>query len=129
MQLLLAIRYGKVNSSFSQKNNKKKTSSAEHRKAKHKKSTKAELKKEYLNHCCKTIAHLELFNRIQMVNEKTTHLNTAMLHLEQCLVHRPGNHILRNQIKLCKEELIILKVTGKRSVDNIVEILFTADLL
>jgi hypothetical protein len=113
---------------FHKKIIKKKSSSAEQRKAKHKKSTKAELKKEFLNHCQKAIAHLEIFNRISMVNEKTTHLNTAMTHLEQSLVHRPGNHLLRNQIKLCREELIILKETGKRSADNTVEILFTADL-
>ena len=63
---------------FHKKIIKKKTSSAEQRKAKHKKSTKAELKKEFLNHCQKAIEHLEIFNRISMVNEKTTHLNTAM---------------------------------------------------
>ncbi len=113
---------------FHKKIIKKKSSNAEQRKAKQKKNTKAELKKEFLNHCQKVIEHLEIFNRISMVNEKTTHLNTAMTHLEQCLVHRPGNHLLRNQIKLCKEELIILKETGKRSADNTVEILFTADL-
>ncbi len=113
---------------FHKKIIKKKSSSAEQRKAKHKKSTKAELKKKFLNHCQKVIAHLEIFNRISMVNEKTIHLNAAMTHLEQCLVQRPGNHLLRNQIKLCREELILLKETGKRSVDNRVEILFTADL-
>ncbi len=113
---------------FHKKIIQKKTSSAEQRKAKHKKSTKAELKKEFLNYCRKAISHLEIFNRISMVNEKITHLNMAMTHLEQCLAHRPGNHLLRNQIKLCREELIILKETGKRSIDNRVEILFTADL-
>ncbi len=113
---------------FHKKIIKKKSSIAEQRKAKHKKSTKAELKKEFLNHCQKSIEHLEIFNRISMVDEKITHLNMAMTHLEQSLVHRPGNHLLRNQIKLCREELIILKATGKRSADNTVEILFTADL-
>ena len=103
---------------------KKKTSSVEPRKAKHKKSTKAELKKEFLNHCQKAVADLEIFNRISMVHEKAIHLNMAITHLEKCLLHRPENHLLRNQIKLCKEELIILKETGERSVD----ILFTADL-
>jgi hypothetical protein len=71
---------------------------------------------------------MEIFNRISMVNEKITHLQTAITHLEQSLVHRPGNHLLRNQIKLCREENIILKKTGKRSTYNTVEILFTADL-
>ncbi len=113
---------------FHKKIIKKKSSSAEQRKAKHKKSTKAELKKEFLNHCRKAIAHLEILNRISMVNEKTTHLITAMTHLEQCLIHRPGNHLLRNQLKLCREEFLILKETGKRSANNTVEILFTADL-
>jgi len=113
---------------FHKKIIKKKSSSAEQRKAKHKRSTKAELKKEFLNHCQMVIYHLEIFNRISMKNEKITHLNTATTHLEQCLVHRPGNHLLRNQIKLCKEETIILKETGKRSADNTIEILFTADL-
>jgi hypothetical protein len=112
---------GKPVSLFHKKIIKRKSSSAEQRKAKHKKSTKAELKKEFLNHCQKVIEHMEIFNRISMVNEKMTHL-------EQSLVHRPGNHLLRNQIKLCKEELIILKATGKRSADNTVDILFTADL-
>ena len=107
---------------------KKKTSSVEPRKAKHKKSTKAELKKEFLNHCQKAVADLEIFNRISMVHEKAIHLNMAITHLEKCLLHRPENHLLRNQIKLCKEELIILKETGERSVDNTVEIQFTADL-
>ncbi len=119
---------GKPVSLFHNKIIKRKSSSAEQRKAKHKKSTKTEIKKEFLNHCQKVIEHMEIFNRISMVNEKTTHLNTAMTHLEQSLVHRPGNHLLRNQIKLCREELIILKATGKRSADNTVEILFTADL-
>ncbi len=119
---------GKPTPLFHKKIIKNKSSSAEQRKAKHKKSTKADLKKEFLNHCQKAIAHLEVFNRISMVNEKITHLDTAMKHLEQSLVHRPGNHFLRNQIKLCKEELIILKETGKRSADNTVEILFTANL-
>jgi hypothetical protein len=63
-----------------------------------------------------------------MAHEKPTHLNTAITYLEPCLLYRHGNHHLRNQIKLCKEELIILKETGKRSVNNTVEILFTADL-
>ncbi|MBC8555264.1 MAG: hypothetical protein H8D23_37090 [Candidatus Brocadiales bacterium] len=119
---------GKPTPLFHKKIIKKKSSSAEQRKAKHKKSTKAELKKEFLNHCQKTIEHLEIFNRITMVNEKIIHLSTAMTLLEQSLVHRPGNHLLRNQIKLCKEELILLKETGKCSADNTVEILFTADL-
>ena len=113
---------------FHKKIIKRKSSSAEQRKAKHKKSTKAELKREFLNHCQKAIEHLEIFNRISMVNEKTTHLNTTLTHLEQSLVHRQGNHLLRNQIKRCREELIILKATGKRSADNTVDILFTADL-
>jgi hypothetical protein len=63
-----------------------------------------------------------------MVNEKVTHLDTAMKHLEESLVHRPGKHLLRNQIKLCKEELIILKETEKCSAINTIEIFFTADL-
>jgi len=113
---------------FHKKIIKKKSSSAEQRKAKHKKSTKAELKKEFLNHCQEAIDHLEIFNRISMVNEKITHLSTAMVHLDQGLVHRQGNHLLRNQIKRCREELINLKETGKRSIDSTVEILFTADL-
>lgn len=119
---------GKSIPAFYKKIIKKKSSSAEKRKAKYKKSTKAELKKEFINHCHKAITHLEIFNRIAMVNEKMTQLNTAMAHLEQSLVHRPGNHLLRNQIKLCREELIILKETEKRSADNNVEILFTANL-
>ena len=106
----------------------KKSSSAEQRKAKHKKSTKAELKKEFLNHCRKVIEHIQIFNRISMVNEKITHLNTTITHLKECLTHRPGNHLLRNQMKICKNELIALNETGKRSADNTVEILFTADL-
>ncbi len=93
---------------FHKKIIKKKSSSAEQRKAKHKKSTKAELNKEFLNHCQKAIEHLEIFNRISMVNEKITHLNTAVIHLEQSLVHRQGNHLLRNEIMLCKEVVIIL---------------------
>lgn len=113
---------------FHKKIIKKNTSSAEQRKAKHKRSTKAELRKQFLIHCQKAIEHLAVFNRISMVNEKMTHLNTAMTHLEQSIIHRPGNHLLRSQIKLCKEELISLKETGKRSVNNTVEILFTADL-
>jgi|TARA_B100002003_G_scaffold233506_1_gene246457 vacuolar-type H+-ATPase subunit E/Vma4 len=107
---------------------KKKSSSAEQRKTKHKKSTKAELKKEFLNHCRKVIEHIQIFNRISMVNEKITHLNTTITHLKECLTHRPGNHLLRNQMKICRNELVVLKETGKRSADNIVEILFTADL-
>ncbi|MGR3175632.1 MAG: hypothetical protein ACUZ8I_05675 [Candidatus Scalindua sp.] len=106
----------------------KKSSSAEQRKAKHKKSTKAELKKEFLNHCRKAIEHIQIFNRISMVNEKITHLNTAITHLEKCLTHRPGNHLLRNQMKICRNELISLKETGKLSANNAIEILFTADL-
>jgi hypothetical protein len=77
---------GKPVSLFHKKIIKRKSSSAEQR--------KAELKKEFLNHCQKVIEHMEIFYRISMVNEKMTHL-------EQSLVHRPGNHLLRNQIKLC----------------------------
>ncbi|MBS1258012.1 MAG: hypothetical protein MAG551_01065 [Candidatus Scalindua arabica] len=113
---------------FHKKIIKKKSSSAEQRKTKQKKSTKAELKKEFINHCRKAIEHIQIFNHISMVNEKVTHLNTAITHLEECLTHRPGNHLLRNQMKICKNELISLKETGKRSSDNTVEILFTADL-
>ncbi len=113
---------------FHKKIIKKKTSSAEQRKAKQKKSTKAGLKKEFLNHCSKATEHIHIFNRISMVNEKITHLNTAITHLEKCLTHRPGNHLLRNQMKICRNELVSLKETGKRSADNTVEILFTADL-
>ncbi|MFQ5687027.1 MAG: hypothetical protein ACE5GV_10240 [Candidatus Scalindua sp.] len=107
---------------------KKKSSSAEQRKANHKKITKTELKKEFLNHCGKAIEHIQIFNRISMVNEKITHLNTAIMHLKECLVHRPGNHLLRNQMKICREELLVLKETGKRSAGNTIEILFTTDL-
>ncbi len=113
---------------FHKKIIKKKSSSAEQRKTKHKKRTKAELKKEFLNHCGKAIEHIQIFNRISMVNEKITHLNTAITHLEECLTYRPGNHLLRNQMKICKNELISLKETGKRSASNTVEVLFTADL-
>ena len=113
---------------FHKKIIKRKSSSAEQRKAKHKKSTKAEQNRKFLNHCQMAIEHIEVFNRISMVNEKITHLNMAMAHLEQSFVHRPGNHLLRNQIKICKEELLILKETGKRSANNTVTILFTADL-
>jgi hypothetical protein len=42
---------GKPVSLFHKKIIKRKSSSAEQRKAEHKKSTKAELKKEFLNHC------------------------------------------------------------------------------
>ncbi|MHC4269962.1 MAG: hypothetical protein ACYSWS_09930 [Planctomycetota bacterium] len=113
---------------FHKKIIKKKTSSAEQGKAKHKKSTKAELKKEFINQCQKAIEHLEVFNRISMVNEKINHLNSAITHLNESLSHKPGNHLLRNQIKLCREELVALKETDKRSADNSVEILFTIDL-
>lgn len=113
---------------FHKKIIKKKSSSAEQRKTKHKKTTKAELKKEFLNHCSKAIEHIQIFNRISMVNKKTIHLNTAITHLEECLTHRPGNHLLRNQMKICRNELISLKETGKRSANNIIEILFTTDL-
>ncbi len=107
---------------------KKTTSSAEQRKAKHKKSTKAELKKEFLNHCQKAIEHLEVFNRISMVNEKMNHLNIAITHLNESLSHKPGNHLLRNQLKFCRNEFIALKETDKRSADNSVDILFTTNL-
>ena len=106
---------------FHKKIIEKKSSVAEQRKTKHKKSTKAELKKEFLNHCSKATEHIQILNRISMVNEKITHL-------EECLTHRPGNHLLRNQMRICKNELVSLKETGKRSADNTVEILFTADL-
>ena len=76
------IKYGKSIPLFHKKIIKKKTSSAEQRKAKHKKSTKAELKKEVLNHCSKATEHIHIFNRISMVNEKTTHLNAAIIHLK-----------------------------------------------
>ncbi len=113
---------------FHKKIIKKKSSSSEQRKTKHKKSTKAELKKEFLNHCRKAIEHIQIFNRISMVNEKITHLNTAITHLGECLTHRPGNHLLRNQMKICRNELVSLKETRKRSTSNTIEILFTADL-
>ncbi|MFQ5963445.1 MAG: hypothetical protein ACE5KZ_04085 [Candidatus Scalinduaceae bacterium] len=95
---------------------------------KHKKNTKAELKKEFLTHCHNAVEHIKIFNRIPMVNEKMNHLNTAITHLEKCLIHRPGNHILRNQIKLCREELILLKKSNKRSANNVIEILFSTNL-
>ncbi len=113
---------------FHKKIIKKKSSTSEQRRTKHKKITKAELKKEFLNHCSKAIEHIQIFNRISMVNEKITHLNTATTHLEECLTHRPGNHLLRNQMKICRNELIVLKETRKRSASNAVEILFTTDL-
>lgn len=111
---------------FHKKIIKRNSSSAEQRKAKHKKSTKADLKKEFLNHCQKAKEHLEIFNRISMVNQKIIHLNAAKTHLEQSLNYKPGNHILRNQIKICKGILIILKETKKRSAVHTVEILIKA---
>ncbi len=113
---------------FHKKIIKNKSSSAEQRKTKHKKITKAELKKEFLNHCRKAIENIQIFNRISMVNEKITHLNTAVTHLEECLAHRPGNHLLRNQMKICRNELIVMKETRKRSTNNTIEILFTTNL-
>ncbi len=113
---------------FHKKIIKKQTTSAEQRKAKHKKSTKAELKKEFINHCQKVIEHLEVFNRISMANEKVNHLNIAITHLNKSLSYKPGNHLLRNQIKLCRNKLTTLKESDKCSANNSVEILFDTDL-
>jgi len=113
---------------FHKKIIRKKTSNTEQRKAKHKKSTRAELKKEFSNHCRKAIEHIQVFNRISMVNEKIKHLNTAITHLEKSLFHRPGNHLLRNQLKICRKELLDIKETNKLSVDNKLNVLFNADL-
>jgi len=113
---------------FHKKIIKKMSSTSEQRRTKHKKSTKAELKKEFLTHCRKAVEHIQIFNRISMINEKIIHMNTAITHLEECLAHRPGNHLLRNQMKICRNELIVLKETRKHSTSNIIEILFTTDL-
>lgn len=113
---------------FHKKIIKKKSSKARYRYTKHKKNTKAELKKEFLTNCQKAIEHIKVFNRIQMVNEKTNHLNMAITHLEKCLVYRPGNHLFRNQIKICREELFTLKESKKRSSKNIIGILLSMDL-
>lgn len=72
--------------------------------------------------------HVQIFNRILMVNEKINHLNTALTHLEKCLEHRPGNHLLRNQIKTCNEELSLLREYNKKSSNNVIKILFSTDL-
>lgn len=113
---------------FQKKIIKKKSSKLQDRSKKPKKSTKATLKKEFLANCQKAIEHIMIFNRIPMVNEKLNHLNTAITHLEKCLVYRPGNHLLRNQIKICREELLLLKESNQRSANNVIEILLSIDL-
>ena len=113
---------------FHKKIIKKKTLKPEHRNAKHKKSTKAALKREFLINCHRAIEHMEVFNRIQMVNEKLNHLNAAIVSLEKGLEQRPSNHLLRNQIKICREEHNLLKETNKRSSDHTIEIILSLDL-
>ncbi len=113
---------------FQKKIIKKKALKPKDRNIKHKKDTKATLKKEFLTNCQKAIEHIMIFNRSSMVNEKLNHLNTAIIHLEKCLMHRPGNHLLRNQIKICREELLLLKESNKRSANNVIEILLSIDL-
>ncbi len=113
---------------FQRKIIKKKPLKPEYKNTKHKKTTKAAIKKEFLIHCQRAIEHIQIFNRIPMANEKTIHLNSAIKHLEKCLEYRPGNHLLRNQIRICKEELFPLKEYKKKSANNVIEILFSTDL-
>ncbi len=113
---------------FHKKIIKKRSLKARHRDTMHKKNTKAELKKEFLTNCQKAIEHIKVFNRILMVNEKINHLSVAITYLEKCLVYRPGNHLFRNQIKICREELFTLKESKKRSSNNMVGILLSMDL-
>jgi len=113
---------------FQKKIIKKRSSKALYRNFKHKKNTKTDLKREFIAQTQKAIEHLEIFNRITMVEEKLTHLKCAMNHLEKCLEHHLGSHHLRNQQKICKEELFILDKIPKKSADNSIEILFSTDL-
>jgi hypothetical protein len=113
---------------FQKKIIKKKSSKLQERSKKHKKNSKATLKKDFLTNCQKAIEHIMIFNRIPMTNEKINHLNTAITYLEKCLVHRPGNHLLRNQIKICREEQLLVKESNKRSANNVIEILLSIDL-
>ncbi len=122
------VYMGKPIPIFQKKIIKKKSPKSIYRNIKPRKKTKAALKKELIEHCQKAKEHLEIFNRIPMVGEKLDHLDRAISHLEKCLEERPGNHILRNQLKISREELYALQNSTQKSADNIIEILFSTDL-
>jgi len=102
---------------------KKESLKAEHRIARPKKKNKAVLKRELFINCAKGIAHLEVYNRIIMKDEKINHLSKSLTFFEKCLQQEPGNHLLRDQFKICKEALFNIEQSEDKSDKGRIEIL------
>jgi hypothetical protein len=92
-----------------------------------KKKTKADLKKEFHHSLQEALRHIEIFNRIVMGSEKIDHLNRAAVLLDKCLDLRPGNHILRKQVKICREELNTVKEAPAGSNSSSIDILISKE--
>lgn len=56
-------------------------------------------------HLVNAIEQIEVVNRINIVPEKKAHLERAIVHLEAVRTERPGSHLLRQQLALCRELL------------------------
>ncbi|MEJ2744892.1 MAG: hypothetical protein P8123_04285 [bacterium] len=75
------------------------------RRRKRKRCTKAELKQRLRAHLVKALAQIDVVNRIDIIPEKKTHLERAIIHLEAVCVERPGSHLIKQQLALCRELL------------------------
>lgn len=103
------------------------TERAKKRKDTHRKATKATMKRDLLAHFMKALEHLETCNRAPSRDAKILHLGKAIEALDRCLEMKPGNHLLRSQRTVCREELWELEKLQKLESERRIEILLDPD--
>jgi hypothetical protein len=103
------------------------TERAKKRRDKHKKTTKATLKRDLLAHFKEALTHIETYNRAPSLDAKILHIGKALAALDRCLEIRPGNHVLRTQRTLCQEELWEIETMQKVGPERRIEIILDPD--
>ncbi len=63
------------------------------------------LKKRLRAHLINAISQMNIVNRIDIIQEKKSHLEQAVAHLEAVRAERAGSHLLKQQLAICHEFL------------------------
>ncbi len=101
------------------------TEKAKKRRDRKKKQTKASVKRKLLKDFRNAQHHLNIYNRVTAREALSFHLEKALEALDSCLETRPGNHMLRAQRSICRDELWEIrrleKVDTKRTIEIIID--------
>ncbi|MDP3980398.1 MAG: hypothetical protein Q8Q33_03170 [Chlamydiota bacterium] len=71
------------------------------------KKTKASIRRDFRKNYQLALDHLLKYNKTSDLREKTRHICVSLDALEKLIQDRPGNHLLREQHALCREEYLI----------------------